>query len=245
MWHSAHISPLLRVALLLGVLVHLAGFFFFRVISSPLPTSEDSPAFISFMSSESDDGETDLIEQASLFDTAPLFIPGEWSTAAGVFTAEIAQDWQAFPGYEPDIDLLSDVRPSRLSLPKVAKVEQPGDLLDLNFWDLFSSFGQRDSAAAEVEPWKIVALATRVNQAKGAAVQDGIVLRGELETEAAGLNPLICYMNLSAPGLMTGAPVIDQSTGSIVLDEQILNWLTSPAALAKLPAGLVELRVFP
>lgn len=240
-----HISPLLRVALLAGVLVHLAGFFFFRVVSSPLPSPEETPAFIAFVSTNTGSDEAELIEQASLFDSAPLFIPGEWSTASGVFSSGAAQDWQVFPDFEPDIELLSEVRPERLSLPQVADVTQPSDLLALRFWDLFSYFGQKGTEFEKPDARNSVAVVTILSGNKDYPEGYSTTLKTELQPGQMGLRQLTFYMNMSAPGIAMGAPVLEQSSGSEALDKEVLEWLMRPATLANLPAGFLELRIFP
>ncbi|HKK18653.1 MAG TPA: hypothetical protein VJ952_08215, partial [Opitutales bacterium] len=128
--------------------------------SDPLPSREESSAFISLVPAAEDGDETGLIEQANLFDSAPLFIPGEWSAASKIFSSRILQEWQVFPGFEPSIELMAEVRPDRLALPRVARVQQPADLLDLRFWDLFSHFGQEDLPVDKPESWRSLALVT-------------------------------------------------------------------------------------
>ena len=244
---SRHISPLLRLALLLGVLVHLAGFFFFRVISNPLPTRAEESAYITLISKETEGGKAELIEQASLFDSAPLFIPGEWSTASGVFSSRTVQDMhmQVFPDYEPEIELLDEVRPVRMSLPRVAALERPSDLLDLRFWDLFAYFGEKEIQIEAPDPWTSVAVITVLSGGGDYPEQSEVLLEIETGLEEFGQRPVAIVLNMTAPGLPIGAPVLKQSSGSEVLDSEVLGWLGRPGTLAKLPAGLLEIRVFP
>ncbi|PXA05695.1 hypothetical protein DDZ13_02145 [Coraliomargarita sinensis] len=243
--NSRHISPLLKTALLLGVLVHLAGFFMFRVISSPLPSREESTAFISLVPTEVEGDEAELVEQASLFDSAPLFVPGEWSSASGVFSSKILRNWQVFPDYEPDIELMAEVKPDRLSLQQATEVREPMDLLALRFWDMFSYFGQGGIEAEAPERWASVAVATIISGNSAYPQDFNLRIKADLPSGEFAERPVVFYVNMTAPGLLTGAPVLRQSSGSADLDAEAVAWLKQAKILAQLPAGFVELRIFP
>ncbi len=245
--NAQQMSPLLRIALLLGVLAHLLGFFVFRVSSNPLHSRAEDAAFVVLVSTDLDRDSEALIEQASLFDSAPLFIPGEWSAASAVFSGQIMQDWRNFPDFEPDISLLRDVRPDRLSLPRVADVKQPADLLDLRFWDIFSHFGEGEGELAieAFESWSPVAVVTIISGNDAYPVDYEMRLEVDLPAEEFAERPAVFYVNMSAQGLLMGAPLLQQSSGSDALDVAVSEWLTRPATLANLPAGYLELRVFP
>ena len=105
------VSPVLRIALLLGIAVHLAGFLIFRVVSNPLPDREPAAAFVQFLSTGLMAGDADLEEKAILFDSAPLFIPTRWNASSRIFTGIGVVDRQ-LPDFEPAIDLTADLQPS-------------------------------------------------------------------------------------------------------------------------------------
>ena len=105
------VSPMLRIALLVGVAVHLAGFLFLRVVSNPLPDREPEAAFVQFLSSQMLAGDAGLEEQAILFDSAPLFIPTRWNASSQIFAGIEGEDWR-LPDFEPAIDLGADLQPS-------------------------------------------------------------------------------------------------------------------------------------
>ena len=72
------LSPFPYILILLGVCVHFVGFFVFSVVSNPLPIREEMPPFVQFVSpSKLVSGEA-LEEHVELFDSAPLFVPGQW-----------------------------------------------------------------------------------------------------------------------------------------------------------------------
>lgn len=242
---SRHISPLLRLALLLGILVHLSGFFIFKVISNPLPSRKEDSTFIAFISTDIRGGEVELIEQASLFDSAPLFVPSQWSTASEVFSSKDVQDWQVFPDFEPNFELMDEVRPVRLSLPLVEDVQRPLDLLDLRFWDVFSYFGQGETRLAKPAPWHSVAVVRVLSDNDQYQVDSEIILQADLQSLGFAPRPMVVFLNMSAPGFPMGDPLLKQSTGLDAVDDEILDWLAQPATLASLPSGFLELRVYP
>lgn len=244
---SHHISPLLKIALLLGLLAHLSGFFIFGINSISLPSSEEGAAFISLVPSGVGGDGAKLMEQASLFDSAPLFIPGEWNAASRVLPPHIFQDWQASADFEPDLDLLElmeELRPDRLSLPEVAGVDQPSDLLDLRFWDLFRSFGQAEAQVERRESWAALAEVSILGRNEAYSSDFRFRLQTSLSSDQFGSRPVIFFVNMYAPGMPLGAPLLNQSSGSDALDAEAREWLIRPETLAKLPAGVLKVRIF-
>lgn len=243
-WNARHISPLLKIALLLGVLIHLSGFFIFRVVSNPLPSIEQRPAYISLVPTSVEDGKDELIEQASLFDSAPLFIPGEWNSVSRLSPSKTFQDWQVFPDFEPSLELMDEVRPERLAAPQVADVKQPSDLLDLRFLDLFSYFGYGEVSVAKQESWSSLAEVSVLSGKNEYSPDFRIRLEADLELEEFGRRPVVFFLNMHAPGLPVSDPLLKQSSGSDALDTKALSWLIRPETLARLPAGFLEVRIF-
>lgn len=244
-WDPNRISPLLRLALLLGILVHLAGFFIFRVVSSPLPVSEDRNAFVAYVSTDEAEDEVNGIGQASLFDSAPLFIPTEWTSVSNVYNVRDEEEWQVFPEFEPGIDLASEVRPTRLSLSFIDSVNQPVDLLDLRFWNLFSHLGQIESKPVTSPAWQSFASVKVLGSKEPHKANAEIPLDMNLSDLSTMPLPVVIYLSMAAPSLPAGAPLLESSSGSDEVDKQVLEWLARPSTLAKLPAGFLELRIFP
>lgn len=243
--NARHLSPLLRVALLLGILAHFLGFLIFKIASDPLPTREEDPAFITLVSTEGEAEASELVEQASLFDSAPLFVPGEWSSAAQVFSSRSVPDWRNFADFEPSIELMDKVRPTGLSLAGVAQVKQPSDLLDLRFWDLLSNFGQLETTVEAFEDSGSVAQVTVMTGHSADSFDNNIRLEVDVAPEELATRPVVLMVNMSAPGFPIGAPLLEQSSGSDAWDAAVLEWLSRPSTLAQLPAGFLELRVVP
>lgn len=242
---KGRLSPLLRLALLFGVVVHLLGFLVVRIASDPLPAPQESPAFVSLLASGGGGDAEELSAQASLFDSAPLFIPGEWSSASEVFSSRIVQDRRKFPDFEPDIELMDEVRPTGLRLGRMPDVRQPSDMLDLRFWDLFRSFGEGKTQTEGFEGLNSVAVVRIISRRKGHSADDELRLEVDWQSEEFTERPVTYFLHMVAPGLPIGAPLLKQSSGSDVWDAEVLQWLTRPDTLARMPAGFLELRVFP
>ncbi|MEO0508280.1 MAG: hypothetical protein AAF065_00290 [Verrucomicrobiota bacterium] len=240
-------SPVLRWALLLGVLVHLAGFWLFRVVSNSLPERLDQPPFLSFLDDQSLIDDVGLEEQAMLFDTAPLFIPGYWSAASAALPQQLNPASNVFSDFEPEIDLLAELQPPRIFLSGDFEVEEPEDLLDLRFWRLFQHFGQRDTIAPAFENWEAFA-EVEVIDSSGANTGDEVrTYSVDFEpsvTVSVAERPVIFHLGVSMPGLPIGRPVMKQSSGVNEVDVAAERWLLRPDVLGSMPAGYLEVRCY-
>ncbi len=70
-WHS----PLAKIALAAGIIVHLAGFLAFRVVAEPSDTVAPATPFISWYGESDSAADALQNEQALLFDSEALFLP--------------------------------------------------------------------------------------------------------------------------------------------------------------------------
>ena len=235
------VSPILRIALLLGVAVHLAGFLIFRVVSNPLPDREPEGAFVQFLSTGTMAAEVDLEEQAILFDSAPLFIPTKWNTSSQIFSSAGGADWE-FPDFEPAIDLNADLQPSTRILADRFDVSEPMDLLALRYWkffDEFTSASQREAPLPVTEGFAEIYIVD----------QQG-VLWGSLPlvieyTGATAREPVDYYIRIDGGGQSPGQALMGTSSGSDSFDAAALELLKSPAIQYQLPAGYLLVRIFP
>ncbi|HBM85213.1 MAG TPA: hypothetical protein DD423_00175 [Opitutae bacterium] len=235
------ISPLLRLALLLGVALHLAGFLFFSVISSPLPQRAARPSFVQYVSPDSLASESELEEQAALFDSAPLFIPTRWnaSQAYSVNLRDAARD--QFPEFEPEINLLRDLQPASLLFAPGLQVSAPIDLLASRFWRFFGGAPSEALVAlSESQPIaEIVVLA--------GPIAETVSLPAALTyiTAAPIARPVLYYLRVSADGVVWGAPTRGRSSGNEAFDAAAAEWLGRAEVRAQLPQGYLSITVFP
>lgn len=235
------VSPVLWVALLLGVAVHLAGFLIFRVVSNPLPDREPEGSFLQFLSAGAMANEADLEEQAILFDSAPLFIPTRWNTSSQVLAAIEGPDWQ-FPDFEPAIDLSADLEPSTRILSERLDVAEPMDLLALRYWTFFDEF---TSASYEE-----TALPKTGSFAEVYLVDQRGVLWSQFALEldysgATAREPVDYYLRIDGAGLSSSRPQLSASSGNVSFDVAALDWLRDPAIQYRMPAGYLLVRIFP
>ncbi|MGB0415928.1 MAG: hypothetical protein ACPGKS_03695 [Coraliomargarita sp.] len=235
------LSPVLWLALMLGVAVHLAGFLIFRVVSNPLPDREPEGAFLKFLSAGSMASDADLEEQAILFDSAPLFIPTKWNTSSRIFAGVEGSDWQ-FPDFEPAIDLNADLEPSARILAEGVRVTEPMDLLALRYWKFFDEF---TSAAHVEEP-----LSATASFAEVYLVDQGGVRWGGMPVplEYSGVTarePVDYYLRIDGSGQRRGGLRLAASSGSDGFDEAARQWLESPPVQYRMPAGYLLVRIFP
>lgn len=241
------IPPILGWALLLGLLVHLAGFFLFRVISNPLPDHERHAAFVSLLDEASFGGDVGLEEQALLFDTAPLFIPGRWSAASAILPFRVEYGAEGFSDIEPKMDVLSRLRPNRIALYERDAIEKPEDLLALQYVDLFRHFGQADPPVVALDRWQPIAEISFVVGTNRSARAAKLPLVLDVEPVGGQLlskRPVVYLIGMYAAGMPHGAPSLKQSSGVDEIDAAVMEWLLRPSTLASLPAGYLEVRCY-
>lgn len=237
------VSPLLRLALLLGVALHLAGFLLFRVISSPLPERAATPPFVQYVSADSLANDTELEEQAALFDSAPLFIPTRWnaSQSSPVYLRDAARG--QFPEFEPEIDLLAELQPSSLLVAADLQVNAPIDLLASQFWRFFAGFPQWSDPVLALPQ----ALPVAEVSVLGQPIAETLLLSADVQcaTAAPIARPVLYYLRVSAAGSVRGAPTLGRSSGNAAFDAAAAAWVERPEVLAQLPSGYLSIQVFP
>jgi len=240
-------TPVLRLALLLGVLLHLSGFLLFRVISNPLPDEDDTPAYVSYINTDSLGDAAGLGEQAMLFDSAPLFIPGRWSAASSILPKQLYTQPKTFPDFEPEINIGTELKPERIELFDVVAVDGPEDLLDLRFWSHFEYFGQGDPEMVALEEWNAMAEVRVVSSPDPHARVGKLALSLDVDTpnqRSLSARPVVFYLGISAPGIPIGRPILKQSSGVEEIDSEALEWLLRVETLSSLPSGYLEVRCY-
>ncbi|MGC6424441.1 MAG: energy transducer TonB [Lentimonas sp.] len=236
------ISPMLRVALLIGVLVHLAGFLIFRIESNKLPTSDTSVSFVQFISADSIASDRALEEQAQLFDSAPLFIPTEWNAAQSGSFVPRERALERFPRYEPEINLSAALYATDLPAGDQKTVTKPMDLLQSRFWVFFDGLAQ--------SPQDIELFPTAGHHAEIFVLgQDRSAFSLEsplVFTDTSAVpEPVQLYFRVSATGRSIGDAVIAQSSGNAAFDSAVQAWLRRPETIGQLPVGYLSVTVYP
>jgi hypothetical protein len=237
------ISPLLRVGLLLGVALHLAGFLIFRVVSSLLPDREATRPYVKYVSAGSLASDRELEEQAALFDSAPLFIPTRWN-ASQVISFDAGDTFRGqFPEFEPSVDLLDELEPSIFLVTQAVQVDEPLDLLASRFWRFFAGFATSASPVVAFPDASPVAEVYVVGQASRRSLSIPVEL--DYTTVSSVARPVVYYVRMSGSGVALSAPTLGQSSENDDFDGAAAEWLASPEVLGQLPQGYLSIKVFP
>lgn len=237
-------TPLLCVALVLGLIVHLIGFLGFRVATKSLPESYSQAAFLQYTANNSVAALGMAEENALLFDSAPLFIPTKWNAAQSLVTNIETTGRTSLGQYEPAIDLLTDLAPVNLPLPREHYVTTPIDLLDSRYWRFFTDFGV---LSEQVEPFAdsdSVALVRNVNEV-GTYVSQQLSARLNWDKEQVPKGFAQFYLLQSSAGVNLSGLILAQSSGSVAFDQVARDWLQSPKTIAQLVSGYLEVSVYP
>ncbi len=237
------ISPLLQMALLLGLLLHLVGFLIFRVVSNPLPDKELRQPYVDYVSAGSLAKDRGLEEQLELFDSSPLFIPTRWNAAQLPMLDLERTQRSRLPDFEPEIDLLGDLQPASVLVADEVQVEQPLDLLASRFWRLFDGFAASAKPIAPFPEQSSVAEVTVVGQ--GLDQRRLIAASLRYAMLSAVQRPVLCYLRISGNGMALGAPILAESSGNDAFDHAVTEWLSRSDLWGQLPPGYLSIQVFP
>ena len=235
------LSPFSYVLILLGVCAHLVGFFVFRVLSNPLPTREAIPPFVQFVSPSTLVSGAVLEEQAALFDSAPLFVPGKWNASHNLRPLSRERTLLSFSAYgEPQSDFSTALITEGLPVGLESAVTEPADLLALRYWDLFRGVGQTASFVEELEDTGVF---VEVRTIEGRVVQTVSAELAVLSMQA--IQPTTYFPRVEAGGRVLGRPTLSVSSGDSTFDTAAYTWLVESGFSAGLPAGFFEIRVYP
>lgn len=220
--------------------MHLLGFLFFRVVSEPLPERPDREGFVQFVSPTRLGSSEALEEQAELMDTAPLFIPGQWNAAHNLQVPVRDETLQRFPYYQPEIDVLGQLRPERTPIGERFDVATPSDLLALRHWDLFQGFGERSRKRPE---FALAGPFAEISDLRGRTVQ---TISATFEWRSEGPpGPVSFTLRREAGGRAVGRPVLEDSSGNGDFDAAAYGWLSAVRIAVDLPAGFFRIRIYP
>ena len=235
------LSPFSYVLILLGVCAHLVGFFVFRVLSNPLPTREAIPPFVQFVSPSTLVSGAVLEEQAALFDSAPLFVPGKWNASHNLRPLSRERTLLSFSAYgEPQSDFSTALITEGLPVGLESAVTEPADLLALRYWDLFRGVGQTASFVEELEDTGVF---VEVRTIEGRVVQTVSAELAVLSMQA--IQPTTYFLGVEAGGRALGRPTLSVSSGDTAFDTAAYTWLVDSGFTTGLPAGFFEIRVYP
>ena len=234
--------PVLRLALLAGVVVHLAGFLLFRLESTMLPIRDQSAPFVRYLSASSIAGDLALEEQSQLFDSAPLFIPTEWNAAQIVPLAGTDRTLDRFQEFEPQINLSAALKTSSLPVQEQELVQEPVDLLRSHFWAFFDSFGQvQQQITPFPESGHIAVVSIVGKEAESWTLESSLNFSDTVTVP----EPVQLYLRVSGSGLLIGEAVVAQSSGNPSFDLAAKDWISSPQVFGQFPVGYLSITIYP
>ncbi|MFT4901143.1 MAG: hypothetical protein ACI81V_000410 [Lentimonas sp.] len=239
------ISPMLQISLLVGVTVHLVGFFIFRVNTSELPSNQPAPAWIQYVSPVSLADDLALQEQSELMDSAPLFIPTRWNASQEVGLQSRARFSQRFPPFEPQIDLFGALKPEGLRVGFTAAIESPSDLLALRYWPIFKAFAASEPKPVPYPDATVIAEILRLDRSEDGAMPVELEFDGEALQSTGAERPVNFLLRVSGDGTLVGMPALVESSGSDVFDRAVAIWLQRGETLGFQQPGYFTVRVYP
>lgn len=231
-------ASLLKVALVVGILAHLAGFAAFRVVDTATPTVTRQEAFVRFDNLTSQNRDRFFEEQAMLLDSEPLFLPTQWNYAARVRTETPRILPQSLP-FEP---FSETIRLRRVDFFGDRPVETPINSPRL-IADIIRDRGDV-LASVTVSPEPETPLSERIAFLRFQRIGGGeLVIERIVRREGETLpvyeqlwQPVELLIQIDAGGKVD-QPVMISTSGSEEQDGRILEWLVDPETIRGVPSG--------
>ena len=242
MHFTRKIPLLLQIGFGCAVVLHIVIFLLLHVNSSRLVDEEPVHPYVKYISTDSPSSDVELEEYAMLFDSAPLFISTIWNASQSLEIEFEDATLNQFSEFEPQIDVLNELRPSSLLIMDDFQVDEPLDLLASRFWYFFTDFGD---SKTPVIPFEEASPLAEVS------VMDGLdrqLMRIPMSLETTTLfsvsRPAVYHIRVFGNGLSSSAPTLVQTSGSDAFDQSVAEWIHRPEVLMQLPEGYLEMRVF-
>ncbi|MGJ3243227.1 MAG: hypothetical protein ACFE0O_09770 [Opitutales bacterium] len=229
-----------------GVLLH-AGFFWVLTIPIPEPLrpAGTEAGIVVLDAGPSALGQL-VSDQATLLDSAPLFLPTRWNFASRIDRPAAFAETSPLFGGDPAQVLWS---PGALvaGLGETDPVEQPTELLAARLWPVpTAGLGTRDRPRQAL-PARIAQV--RIRSLETGALSERPVMPDEAPASLRSLpdslwSPATFLLTVPAAGSRI-PPLLVSSTRSDAVDAALRRWLGSGDALPDLPAGSYEIVIGP
>lgn len=234
-------NPVARWALVLGVLVHLAGFFAFSIAIPPDEPAFPGPPLIYYADSGAPVDPL-LAEQAALLDFEPLFLPTPYNAPVRLGGASGVERVEPFPALRPDL-LLTRTEFPRLEGELAPPVTTPADVLAQDRGSGFSAFGLSEGV---VEPLPARAGCIEVYQPGRPEPLRVEPLDEDLAQEAfESLGGVMEWRLAIGRSGVVGRPLLVRGSGVEAADEVVAGHLAREAPAWGLPAGYYRVVVGP
>lgn len=143
-------NPIAVWAVLLGVLVHLAGFFAFSIDIPPNNQVTVPPPDLIYTSGDGPLNEL-IQEQSALLDFEPLFLPTEHNASVYLEMSDLVERTEPFSRLPPRL-LVSEENFQSPQRAMPAPLEQPEEMLERDTAGSFGAFGQLSSTQEALNP---------------------------------------------------------------------------------------------
>jgi hypothetical protein len=237
-------SSIAYASILGGILLHVAVFTVIR-IQGPIERPRfEQPAEIHFVGNLNEEAEPSILQQAALYDSAPLFMPTQWNLVSEMSeVASLRGATELFAAFPAELRLPADHPPSPGNYE--APMDPLGDQLPKGPAFVLSRMG-------------LVRLETRTSASPGPSVVferlDSSVVKGpepiilpdavQVMAPPALWSPVQFQFQLSG-GWPAGLPVLAQSSGFPDWDDALQGYFSSLSFYRQLDDGYYRLSVFP
>ena len=240
---NLRITPLGLSALVIGVVIHLAGFVALSFESGSDRKVKIREAFVQYPNRREGEHSVLFKEQASLFDTAPLFLPTAWNHSFSLKEIRMQEEQTSLFDSFPAQITLDRSKWEAFSWFDEPRVDDHRGMLQSEFWDTFHYFGS-SRRAEETEigrgSWIEVISYGRATPIRIEPLPVQIREAGE----GALWSPVDLRILVDRVGLI-GEPFLVNSSGSDRVDETIEGYLWESAPSWGLRPGYYEIRVGP
>lgn len=234
-------SSVARFALVFGVLLHLMGFFVFRLTSDFNFETPASPAYITIL----DPAAGDWNAESVMFDSEPLFLQTTWNAQPERFP-----DYQGLVENSPFTNFAPRVALEQTNLDDFARVEQapfvlqrPSDSLLLDEGNVFTGLASDDSFGYELESRSAVLSISSLQGGQrtvSRSIQsDELPLSNERLWQKCRFHLLIDIRGL------IGQMFLVESSGQEDVDRLVQYYLLNANALGDLSPGYYSIVVSP
>ena len=241
------LTPTVVCILILGVIVHLAGYLGIASFSSPMDPVPEVEGFVSFPQPVDDQVSPLLAEQALLFDSAPLFLPTAFNYVGQQELRDVTDPTLGplFADFQPELRLGKLTYDATALFKERVRYEDKDDFLELPNWEFFRDFTR---GASEVQPvYPRDGFIRVVRLPSGEEIRSFAVQAGDLAGLAditGNWSPFSFQVLVGGTGIL-GAPLLAGNSGFPEVHDLWRTWLGSSAFLATLESGYYRIEIGP
>ena len=230
----------MRTALVIGVLIHIAGFFIFKVISYPEPETNEVKSFLVLAEPDTNPDSRILQEQAVLFDTVPLFLPSIWNVSGRN---------NSYDGFQKiNQPMLFSPYPEQITISENSIIPSLNEsltegvsamtLLDLQYWDFFTVYGLKETPNLPLprRDGYIELYELRSGRLADARIIEWIDDSENREATDLLWTPMTFLVRIEY-GLLKGEPLIITDSGNEAINRKMRRYLNETFPFAGLVSG--------